>query len=77
MGPLCLTLRHVSSTGDILLAVWLQGGTIGYSMLSAKPEYNDKITVMIGMGPVWMTQFLGVPFLSAMSKVNNGNVGME
>jgi hypothetical protein len=64
-------------TGDTLLAAWLQGSTIGYAMIASEPQYNDKISVMIGMGPVWFTQFLGTPLLSAASKVNNANVSME
>lgn len=43
-------------------------------MLAAKPEYNDKISVMIHMGPVWYVQFLEAQFLKAFASVRNDDV---
>jgi hypothetical protein len=54
--------------------LFVQGSTIGYAMLAARPEYNDKISVMIHMGPVWFVQFLKAEFLKTFATVRNDDV---
>lgn len=44
-----------------------QGCTVGYAMLAALPAMNDKISVVIHMGPVVFIEWFRAPFLRAMS----------
>lgn len=58
----------------MLLSV--QGGSIGYALLSMKPDYNDKISVLIVMGPVTYIDWFQPPFLKAMASVRNDKVSL-
>lgn len=58
---------HATTTTTNLL----QGCTIGYAMLAAVPEMNDKISVMLHMGPVVFVEFFKAPFLSVMADAKN------
>jgi hypothetical protein len=42
----------------------LQGGTMAYALLSAMPEYQDKISVVIQLGPVAFIEYFMAPVTS-------------
>lgn len=43
-------------------------------MLAALPEMNEKISVMVQMGPVVFIDFFRAPFLRNMGSVRNDQV---
>ena len=55
----------------LCLCECVQGASIGYALTSALPEFNDKISVLIQMGPVVYNDFFVVPFMRAMASVGN------
>ncbi|KAF8072636.1 Lip3 [Scenedesmus sp. PABB004] len=48
-----------------------QGCTLIYMLLSDKPEYNDKVSVVLHVGPVAFIEFIRAPFLKAQPKVKS------
>lgn len=64
----------MSSTPACRPSACLQGGTIAYALLASQPEYNNKISVIINMGPVSFLQYFQVPFLKAMAQGEGYNV---
>lgn len=62
-----LTLWCTSDKGAVCCGVHLQGCSVGYAMLASMPEMNEKISVMLQMGPVVFIDFFRAPFLRAMA----------
>jgi hypothetical protein len=54
----------------------MQGGSNAYALLSSKPEYNEKVSVVIQMGPVWYLQYMQSPTLTAMAVGEGYNVSV-
>lgn len=52
----------------------MQGSTIGYALLAGKPEYNEKVSVLIQMGPVWYIQYMQAPFMRLHARPRNPEV---
>jgi len=52
-----------------------QGATIGYAMLAALPEMNEKISVMLQLGPVVFVDFASAPSVKAAGYARAYEVG--
>lgn len=65
---------HACPCALLCMSLCMQGGTIGYAMLAGRPEYNEKVSVLIQMGPVWYIQYFQAPFLRAMAGPRNPEV---
>jgi hypothetical protein len=59
------------------MLLYVQGASISYALLSEKPEYNDKVSVLLQMGPVVYNDFFQTPFMKAMSSVGNDRIMPE
>lgn len=53
-----------------------QGCTLIYMLLSEKPEYNDKLSVVLHVGPVAFIEFIRAPFLRAQPKIASDQVNV-
>lgn len=51
-----------------------QGCTTIYMLLSEKVEYNDKISVVVHIGPVAFVEYIRAPFLKAQPKRKSDQV---
>lgn len=58
------------------MSACLQGGAIAYALLASKPEYNEKVSIVIQMGPVWFPQYLQAPTLRAWAEGEGYNVSV-
>lgn len=52
----------------------VQGSTVIYATLAALPEMNEKVSVVMHMGPVAFLDFFRAPFLRAYGLVRNDKV---
>lgn len=55
----------------VCLFACLQGSTVVYAMLASLPEMNDKVSVVIHMGPVAFLDFMRALFLKTYGEVRN------
>lgn len=51
-----------------------QGCTLIYMLLSAKVQYNDKISVVVHVGPVAFIEFIRAPFLKGQTQIHSDQV---
>lgn len=58
---------EVSGAKKLAFVGHSQGCSVGYAMLASMPEMNEKISVMLQMGPVVFIDFFRAPFLRAMA----------
>lgn len=65
---------HACPCARLYVSLCMQGGTIGYALLAGRPEYNEKVSVLIQMGPVWYVQYFAAPFLRAHAGPRNPEV---
>lgn len=59
------TALKVSGARKLAFVGHSQGATIGYAMLAALPEMNEKISVMLQLGPVVFVDFASAPSVKA------------
>jgi lysosomal acid lipase/cholesteryl ester hydrolase len=52
-----------------------QGCTLAYMLLSEKAAYNDKISVVVHVGPVGFIEYIRAPFLKAQPVIKSDQVG--
>lgn len=64
-----LTPGHLHGLPALQMPPW-QGCTLSNMLLATRPEYNDKFSVLVQMGPVWFAQFIGVPVARLISLLN-------
>lgn len=71
---LCAVLCNASRCRHMRLCDVLQGASVAYAMLSTLPEMNEKISVVIQMGPVAFIEFFRAPFLANAANRRNDDV---
>lgn len=65
---------EVSGAKKLAFVGHSQGSSIVYALLSAKPEYNDKMSVVLHMGPVVFIKYLQAQTVRGLAEAGNDNV---